>query len=164
MKKILEILDKKVNFENAKAHCDVPCGIYDPISAQIAALTVVRMTDLLEEYFKGGDMSAEFMNRASRLIANKEKHAEEVKHDIRVIWGDFIKAEHTEKYPQLNSIVHSIMKLGSETKQHVNREHAVELVEKVNEFAEIFWAIKGMETVKAKAPYAPALELVYRKI
>ncbi|HFQ62329.1 MAG TPA: superoxide dismutase, Ni, partial [Epsilonproteobacteria bacterium] len=30
-----------------KAHCDVPCGIYDPIVAQIAALSVVRMVDLM---------------------------------------------------------------------------------------------------------------------
>lgn len=165
MKKILEILDKKVKFENASAHCDVPCGIYDPIIAQISALTVVRMVDLLEEHY--GDtskLSAEYFNRGARLIENKEKHAEAVKHEIRVIWGDFMKVEHGDKYPKLNSLVHTIMKLGSEAKQHVNRELAVELVEKVNEFAEVFWEIKGIETVKAEAPYAPALELVYRKI
>ncbi len=165
MKKILEKLDKKIGFDIAKAHCDVPCGIYDPITAQISALTVVRMVDLLEEHFKDTtNLSADFFNRGVRLVENKEKHAEEVKHSIRVIWGDFIKAEHIEKFPQLNSVVHSIMKLGSEAKQHVSRELAIQLVDKVNEFAEIFWEIKGVETVRAKAPYAPALEIVYRKI
>ncbi len=165
MKKILNMLDRKINFDTAKAHCDVPCGIYDPINAQISALTVVRMVDLLEELYSGAnDKNADFANKASRYILNKEEHAENVKHEIRIIWGDFIKEEHVQKYPQLNAIVHSIMKLGSASRQQVNREVAVELVEKVNEFAEIFWEIKGMQTVKAKAPYKPALELVYRKI
>ncbi len=164
MKKFLNYLDKKVNFDSASAHCDVPCGIYDPITAQISALTVVRMVDLLNEHFENMTGTADFANRASRLVTTKEEHAEKTKHEVRIIWGDFMKEAHTEQYPELHKLVHSIMKLGSESKQHVDREMAVELVEKVNEFAEIFWKIKGEETVRAKAPYAPNLELVYRKV
>ncbi len=164
MKNVLNVLDKKLHFTEASAHCDVPCGIYDPITAQISALTVVRMVDLLNEHFDHEVGSADFANRASRLVATKEDHAEKTKHEVRIIWGDFMKEAHFEKYPELNAIVHRIMKLGSENKQHVDRELAIELLEKVNEFAEIFWDIKGEETVRAKAPYAPNLEIVYRKI
>ncbi len=164
MKKLLNYLDKRMKFDSASAHCDVPCGIYDPITAQISALTVVRMVDLLTEHFENMTGSADFANRASRLVTTKEEHAEKTKHEVRIIWGDFMKEAHTQEYPELHKLVHSIMKLASESKQHVDREMAVQLVEKVNEFAEIFWKIKGEETVRAKAPYAPNLELVYRKV
>lgn len=162
MSKIISTLAKAFVVEEAKAHCDVPCGIYDPITAQIAALTVVRMVDLINDHrVEDYDNPAEYQNRLSRLIQNKEEHSEKTKHEIRVIWGDFIKAPHLEKYPQIHSIVHKIMALGSESKQKASRDAAVQLVEAVNEFAQIFWEIKGLETKKAKAPYAPALELVY---
>ncbi len=53
------------------------------------------------------------------------------------------------------------MALGSKSRQTADRANGVALVEKVNDFAEIFWAIKGVNTKRAKAPYAPGLELVY---
>lgn len=158
-------LDTIAKFQKVDAHCDIPCGIYDPINAQIAALTVVRMVDLINEHFeKETQKTPEFNNRLARMVSIKDEHAEKVKHEIRVIWGDFLKPEHAEKYPDLLRLPHRIMKLGSEAKQHVNRDLAVELVEEVNNFAQIFWQIKGCETIKANAPYAPSLELVYRKI
>lgn len=163
MKNILNYLDSKFNFKIAKAHCDVPCGIYDPITAQIAALTVVRMVDIIEEQMQAPS-DREVKNKVARSILTKEEHAEKAKHEIRVIWGDFIKPKHIEEYPNLHTLVHEIMMLGSECKQHVCRDCSVKLLEKINEFAEIFWAIKGEQTVRAKAPYAPNLEFVYRKI
>lgn len=156
--KLLNGLDKLFHFEQAKAHCDVPCGIYDPTPAQIDALTVVRMVDLMHA-LEGEGPAVD--NSMSRYIAVKEQHAENCKHEIRVIWGDFIKPEHTEKYPKLNVLVHQIMKAGSKARQTADRGAAVHLVDLVNEFAEIFWEIKGVPTKKAKAPYAPALEMVY---
>ena len=165
MYKLIQKLDGMMDFTEVSAHCDMPCGIYDPITAQISALTVVRMVDMLETHRDDKDpKSLQDRNSVARIIAIKEIHAEKVKHEIRIIWGDFLKQPHFEKYPQLNTIVHDIMLLGSENKQHVNRESAVKLVDKVNEFAEIFWAIKGEKTVKAEAPYPPKLELVYRKV
>lgn len=155
---LLKGLDKLFHFDRAKAHCDVPCGIYDPITAQIDALTVVRMVDLMHAL--EGDGPA-YDNSMSRYIAVKEQHAESCKHQVRVIWGDFIKPEHVEKYPKLNVLVHQIMKAGSKARQTADRDAAVHLVDLVNEFAQIFWEIKGVGTKKAKAPYAPALEMVY---
>ena len=155
---ILKAFDHQFGIQQAKAHCDVPCGIYDPITAQIAALTVVRMIDLIEA-LEGEGKAAD--NSMSRYVTVKEEHAEKAKHEIRVIWGDYIKPQHVEQYPELHNLTHKIMQLGSKSRQTVDRAAAVEFVETINQFAEIFWATKGVATKRAKAPYAPALELVY---
>lgn len=159
---LLAALDKKVGFEHAAAHCDVPCGIYDPIVAQIDALTVVRMMDLLADLDKANpEHTGAFRNAMVRYTLVKEEHAEKCKKEIRVIWGDYIKPQHIEKYPQIHSVVHKIMQLGSKSRQTTDRQAALDLVEAVNEFAQIFWETKGIATRRAKAPYNPALELVY---
>jgi nickel superoxide dismutase len=160
--RIIEKLDKTFGVESAKAHCDIPCGIYDPITAQIAALTVIRMIDLIDELAKShGEQDQAFHNSMARYIAVKEEHAEKVKQEIRVIWGDYMKAEHVEKYPELNGLVHKIMQLGSKSRQTTSRQTAVELLGAVNRFAEIFWETKGIATKKVKAPYKPGEEVVY---
>jgi len=160
--RFIEKLDRKLGFERAQAHCDVPCGIYDPSTAQIAALTVVRMMDLMAALESSeGHSKAEYHNSMSRYVAVKEEHAEKAKHEIRVIWGDYIKPEHVEKHPELHELVFKIMKLGSKSRQTADRQAAVDFVEAINQFAEIFWETKGVATKRAKAPYAPALEMVY---
>ena len=159
---LLNKIDQKVHIETIKAHCDIPCGIYDPIVAQISALTVVRMLDLMTEFdAKTPDHNKDYMNTMSRYIAVKEEHAEKVKAEVRVIWGDYLKAQHLEKYPNAHALVHKIMSLGSKSRQTMDRETAVQLVEALNEFAQIFWETKGVGTKRAKAPYNPQLELVY---
>ena len=153
---LLETLDKTYHFERAQAHCDVPCGIYDPITAQIAALTVVRMMDLMAALEEGD--TAAHDNSMDRYITVKEEHAEKAKNEIRVIWGDYFKKD---KHPNVDELVHKIMQLGSKARQTADRENGVALVDAINEFAEIFWQTKDIKTKKAKAPYAPALEMVY---
>ena len=157
---LLTKLDQKINLPTASAHCDVPCGIYDPITAQISALTVVRMMDLMHDLSES-DKEVPYRNSMARYISVKEEHAEQAKHEIRVIWGDYIKQQHIDQHPKINELVHSIMQLGSKCRQTADREAGVKLVEAINDFAEIFWATKSVKTKKAKAPYAPALELVY---
>jgi nickel superoxide dismutase len=155
-------LDQKVHIETAKAHCDIPCGIYDPIVAQISALTAVRMIDLMTEFdAKTPDRNKEYMNSMARYVAVKEEHAERAKREIRVIWGDYFKAQHVEKYPNAHALVHKIMQLGSKVRQTADRDQALQLVDAINEFAQMFWETKGIATKRAKAPYAPALEMVY---
>ena len=160
--KIIHTIDRFRHFPKAKAHCDIPCGIYDPITAQIDALTVVRMMDLMSGLAEGDEKGkVDFQNSMSRYITVKEEHAEKAKREIRVIWGDFIKDAHVEKYPELPSLVHKIMQLGSKSRQTADRSNGLAFVEAINQFAEIFWAIKDIKIKKAKAPYAPGLEMVY---
>lgn len=159
---LISKLEMKVGIETAKAHCDIPCGIYDPIVAQIDALTVIRMVDLMRDLAeKDQKKGPEFYNSMSRYVAVKEQHAEKAKHEIRIIWGDFIKPAHLEKYPELHELVHNIMLLGSASRQTADRATAVNFVEAINKFAEVFWEIKGVAVKRATAPYAPALEMVY---
>ena len=160
--KLLTAVDQTLGVERASAHCDIPCGIYDPIIAQINALTVVRMLDLMTDLeSKGGDKGKDYINSMSRYVVIKEEHAEKAKAEIRVIWGDYLKAQHLEKYPNAHTLVHKVMQLGSKVRQTTDREAAVQFVEAINEFAQLFWETKGIVTKRAKAPYAPALELVY---
>jgi nickel superoxide dismutase len=159
---IFETLDHAFGFEEASAHCDIPCGIYDPHQAQVAVLTVIRMIDLMNDLVKGAPKEQiEFHNSLARYVLIKEEHAELCKREVRVIFGDFIKKEHVDKYPELPALFHKIMQLGSKVRQTASRDTAVELLGAVNRFAEIFWEIKGIATKKVKAPYKPEEEVVY---
>jgi nickel superoxide dismutase len=164
---ILKIAARLFTTETAYAHCDLPCGIYDPHQAIIGALTVVRMVDIIQEHAEhlqneeGKYMSSLGLhNNLARAIAIKEDHAELVKKEVRTIWGDYFKAEHIEKFPNLHNLVHEIMQLASKSKQTVERDTAIQLLSKVNELAEIFWQTKGKETKRVKAPYKPEEEMV----
>ena len=100
----------------AYAHCDIPCGIYDPKAAQTAAETVEKMMTLISELPAAGEGPAaqvEWHQALARCVATKEQHAELVKHEVRVIWGDYFKPPHLEAYPDLHAKVWNIMKRAS---------------------------------------------------
>ena len=159
---VLETLDRVFHFDRARAHCDIPCGIYDPHQAQIAALTVIRMMDLMAELKAAhSPETVEYQNSIARYILVKEEHAEMVKREVRVIWGDYIKQEHLDKYPELPGLVHKIMQLGSKARQTASREMACDLLVAVNRFVEIYWETKGIQTKRVKAPYKPGEEIVH---
>jgi len=146
----------------ARAHCDIPCKIYDPGPILIDALTVVRMIDILEDWRQhrpADDVT--FFNTIARAVAQKEEHAAKVKEAVRVIWGDYFKAPQLQQFPQIHELTHKIMLEASAARQGVSREKALGLVELVNEFAEIFWATKSVKTKRATCPYPPSLEVVY---
>jgi len=141
------------------AHCDIPCGIYDPHNAQLAALTVIRMMDLISE---SGDASGTIpTHNIARFTSVKEEHAEMCKKEVRVIWGDYFKDEHIAENPNLNEIVREIMFLASKARQGIDRNVGVELLGAVNELAEIFWKTKEVETKRVASPYKPNEEIVY---
>lgn len=123
----------------AHAHCDIPCGIYDPISAKIAAQTVLKMVMRIQS------LDDQQGNSFSRYVAVKEQHAELVKHEVDVLWHDYFKPEHLEKYPDLHTMVWETTKLASANKQGVDLDAAQKLVASVDKIAETFWATKGVE-------------------
>ena len=160
--KVLETLDRVFGFEEAKAHCDIPCGIYDPHMAQIGALTVIRMIDLMNEMKQShGPDTPDYVNNMPRYVLVKEEHAEIVKREVRVIYGDYIKQEQLDKFPELPGLVHKIYQLGSKARQTADRQVALDLLTAVNRFAEIFWATKNIQTKRVKAPYKPNEEVGY---
>ena len=97
-------------------------------------------------------------------MSEKESHVGRVKDEIRVIWGDFLKAPQFEKYPETHDLVHTIMLQSSKCRQDLGRNYAMDLLASVNQFAEIFWACKGVETYTATCPYAPSEDVVYPKL
>jgi nickel superoxide dismutase len=145
--------------KEVQAHCDIPCKIYDPATAQIAVLSVIRLLDLISELGDAATSTADSAQLA-RLTDQKESHAASVKHDIATIWGDYFKAPQIEAYPEIHEVVHTIMQQASKCKQHIARENGEELLNSVNRFAEIFWATKGVETQSVIAPYPPARAVI----
>jgi nickel superoxide dismutase len=124
-----------------RAHCDVPCGIYDPAGALLGAKTVARMVELIGQIPEQGRTNAD-RNKFIRCVMVKEQHAELVKRDIQVIWSDYFKPEHLEKFPQIHDLTWSILKLAGKNKQNVDAEAAAQLIAKVEEFSAIFWETK----------------------
>ncbi len=161
---LLTATDKIIGIKTVSAHCDIPCKIYDPCSAQIAVLTMIRLVDLIEELNAKEEKSLNDQAQLIRLTNEKEEHGAKVKDEIRIIWGDYIKQPQIEKHPNVHELVHSIMLQTSKAKQHVDRAVTVKLLELVNEFAEIFWSTKGVPTFKAVCPYPPAETVVYPKL
>ena len=128
---------------DAEAHCDIPCGIYDPITAKIAAQTVLKMVIRINSL---GDTNGDLGKAATlaRYVAVKEEHSDLVKRDIDVLWHDYFKPEHLEKYPDLHTLVWDTTKLASTNKQNVDAESATQLVSHVDRISRIFWETKGI--------------------
>ena len=144
--------------KNAYAHCDIPCKIYDPAVSLVAALSVVRLTDILLEI---DDLSSlDSQSKLARVVVQKEDEAQKVKDEVNIIWGDYFKEPQLAAFPETHEIVHGIMRLGSKCKQEVSREAAEELLRELNRFVDIFWKTKDIETKTVIAPYPPALPMV----
>lgn len=158
---LLERIDQKSPFDNVSAHCDIPCKIYDPISAQLGVLTMVRMFDLLDELKTNESLSFEQQATFTRLLNEKERSGRQVKEEVSVIWGDYIKQPQLDAHPELHTLAHQIMLSTSFAKQHVDRKATIKLLENVNKFAEIYWQTKSVNTYRAKCPYPPFEVIVY---
>lgn len=158
---ILTKIDNKSSFQEVSAHCDIPCKIYDPSSAQIAVLTMIRMVDLLQDLEKKDSLSFNDQATFNRLVSEKEAHGIKVKEEVRVIWGDYIKQPQLDQFPDLHTLVHKIMLATSYAKQHIDREATVKLLDLVNQFADVFWQTKQVATYTATCPYPPSEKVVY---
>lgn len=161
---LINTYDKVFGIEAIAAHCDIPCKIYDPISAQIATLSVIRFMDLIAELESQDHLSIAEHAQLSRLVAEKEIHAEKAKHEVRVIWGDYFKQPQFDQFPDINTLVHNIMLAGSACRQGIERDKGIKLLSLINEFAEAFWATKKVQTFTAKSPYLPEESVVYPKL
>ena len=148
IKNLSAMWGKMVKPEIVYAHCDIPCGIYDPITAKMAAQTVQKMVLRIQALEPAGSDSASIAahaNTLSRYVAAKEEHAEVCKHELRVLWADYFRPEHIEAHPDLHTKVWNAEKLAGRNKQTVDMAAAEELVSVVDEIATIFWATKNVE-------------------
>jgi nickel superoxide dismutase len=120
----------------AYAHCDLPCGVYDPAQARLEAESVKAC---MVKYH--GSEDAEFRARA---ISIKEERSHMVKEHLWVLWTDYFKAPHFQAYPQLNDLFNQATKLAGAggTKGTTDVAVADELLAKIDEIAVIFWETK----------------------
>ena len=123
----------------AYAHCDIPCGIYDPTAAKTAADTVAKMVEKLQGFGGTDDTNR---NNFIRSIHVKEEHAQICKRELLILWTDYFKPEHLEKYPNLHDTFWKAAKLCSKNKQTVDAKAAADLQAAVKEIADIFAATK----------------------
>ncbi|MGV2827678.1 superoxide dismutase, Ni [Myxosarcina sp. GI1(2024)] len=137
------------------AHCDGPCGVYDPASARIAAEAVVAMTNkILDlEIPNSSDKQATvaYQNTVSRFVAIKEEQAQITKDELLILWTDYFKPVHLEKYPDLHDTFWKAAKLCSACKVEVSSQHASELMEAVHKIHDMFWATKDKDVSWYKA-------------
>ncbi len=144
--------------EEASAHCDIPCGIYDPHALQVAAHTVIRMVQLLEGLPDQLDKAT--LNTATRHIVVKEEHAKIAEQEIIILWTDYFKPEHLEKFPNLHDVVWKATKLTSTVKQGVNMQASQDLLASAQQIAEMFWNSKGVQTKRQPSGQPSGGEIV----
>ena len=120
----------------ASAHCDLPCGVYDPAQARIEAESIKM---IIQKY---GENSTRTSAPARILI--KEQRAELVKHHLWVLWTDYFKPPHFEKYPELHGLFNEATKLAgaSGAKGSLDADVAEKLLDKIEEIEKIFWETK----------------------
>lgn len=112
------------------AHCDLPCGVYDPAQARIEATSVYTIT---KKYLESEDEVFR-----SRALAIKDERAELVKHHLWVLWTDYFKPEHLEKFPQLHTLFWSATKAAGKTKHEVDLGGAKNLLDSIDKIGAIF--------------------------
>lgn len=111
------------------AHCDLPCGVYDPVQAEVEAKSVYAIQT------KYADLHDEDKTRA---IFIKEQRAELVKHHLWVLWTDYFKPEHVEKYPNLHELFWQATKQAGQCKKSVDPAEGKKLLDQIREIADIF--------------------------
>ena len=118
------------------AHCDLPCGVYDPAQARIEAESIKAIDKKVAD-----SDDPDFRVRAAII---KEQRSELVKHHLWVLWTDYFKPPHFETYPQLHTLVNEATKLAGAAgaKGTFDADKADELLAKIDEIAEIFWETK----------------------
>jgi len=149
LEKALQQLRDRRPAPAVEAHCDGPCGVYDPASIRIAAEAAVSMTKKILAMTppdpNDATAMAAYLNTLSRYVAIKEEQAHLAKTELLVLWTDYFKPPHLEKYPNLHDTFWKAAKLCSSVKVEVSAQHAQELMDAVQEIHQIFWATKDRD-------------------
>jgi nickel superoxide dismutase len=132
--RLLATIDRLSPPSVVHAHCDLPCGVYDPAQARIEAESVKNTID------KFNDSKDEVFRTRATII--KEERADLVKHHLWVLWTDYFKPEHLEKYPQLHDLFWKATKTAGEAKKGNDAAVGQRLLDEIDVIAGIFWETK----------------------
>ena len=133
--RLLELADRVRPPRAASAHCDVPCGVYDPAQARIEAESVQK---IIEKYHASDDEAFR-----TRCLFVKEQRADLVKHHLWVLWTDYFKPEHLKEHPDLHDQFWTATKLAGQAKQTNDPAVAEKLLDAIEAISAIFWKTKG---------------------
>jgi len=142
----LKSIFNKLPAKSVHAHCDGPCGVYDPASARVAAEAVLSMTKKLIALAPAGNDQASiaaYNNTFSRFVAIKEEEAQKTKKELLILWTDYFKPEHLSTYPDLHDTFWKAAKLCSASKVSIDQSKAEELLSAVQKIHSMFWSSKG---------------------
>jgi nickel superoxide dismutase len=134
LSRALSLIDRFSPPERVHAHCDLPCGVYDPAQARIEAESVKA----IQEKYGASDDEA-FKTRA---LAIKEERADLAKHHLWVLWTDYFKPPHLEKYPELHQLFWDATKAAGATKSSVDPASGQKLLDLIGQIDTIFWETK----------------------
>jgi nickel superoxide dismutase len=134
LSRVLSIIDRFSPPERVHAHCDLPCGVYDPAQARIEAESV-KATQ--EKYGASDDETFK-----TRALLIKEERADLCKHHLWVLWTDYFKPPHLEKYPQLHELFWNATKAAGAAKGSVDPATGQKLLDLIAEIDTIFWETK----------------------
>jgi len=163
MKILIKIISKILPTLTAYAHCDIPCGIYDPHNAQIAAHTVLRMTQLIDEIGKMKNPTAEDRSKFVRCVRVKEDHGELIEEELGTLENDYFKEEHYKKFPNLKKLIEKAVKLSIKTRQAIDMDGAQKMIDAIMQIAEIFYKTKNLIPVRISSGYPTEGEIVSHK-
>lgn len=125
------------------AHCDLPCGVYDPAQARIEAESVKAIQARYQEAEKFKSAAETVEDYRARCLAIKEERADLVKEHLWVLWTDYFKPEHLEKYPQLHELFWKATKEAGLAKKAQDPAQGQRLLDLIDEIAKIFWETKA---------------------
>jgi nickel superoxide dismutase len=125
------------------AHCDVPCGVYDPAQARIEAESVKAIQQRYQDAEKMKSAAETADEYRSRCLSVKEQRADLVKEHLWVLWTDYFKPEHLEKYPNLHELFWKATKEAGLAKKAQDPEQGQKLLDAIDEIAKIFWETKS---------------------
>ena len=169
----------------AYAHCDIPCGIYDPFRAQLAAHTIIRMTELLagikpirhpstplrtraqgereDPSASSGQAETKAEHDIARMTHVKEEHSDILEEELETLRNDYFKEEHFAKYPNLNELFVKTLKSAGKARQNISLPDAEETLAGILEIAEIFFKTKDVEPIRVNTVYPTQREMVLYK-
>ena len=140
LSRVLERVDRVAPPVEVSAHCDIPCGVYDPEQARIEAESCYK---IIEKY--QGNADPLFRDRC---VLVKEQRAELAKHHLDVLWHDYFKPEHLEQFPDLHDVFWQATKQCSNVKRSLDLADAQKLLDLIDQVDEMWKKTGGPETTR----------------
>jgi nickel superoxide dismutase len=138
--RVLSSIDRIARPRTVHAHCDIPCGVYDPEQARIEAESCYK---IIQKYQDSDD--ALFRDRC---VIVKEERAQLAKHHLYVLWSDHFKPEHLDQFPNLHETFWKAAKACSQVKRSMDLEPAQELLDLIDEIDEMWKKTGGLESTR----------------